>query len=257
LHRSAVESAVTHREFRNLSASHIQRTMSLSKGMLLGPYEALAPIGAGGTGEVYKARDPRLGREVAVKVLSSEMTRRPDLRERFDRGARAVSCLNHPHICTLHDIGRHDGIDFVVMEYLEGETLAQRLEHGPLSLAETLRYAIDIASALDAAFHMGVTYRDLTPANVMLTKSGAKLLDSRAKLLDFGLARINVRGSTHRAETAALTTEGTIVGTVQYMAAEQLEGKDADVRTIFLLLAWCSTKCSQAGRRLRAKARPV
>ena len=157
--------------------------MPISPGARLGSYEVLSLLGAGGMGEVYKARDTRLDRTVAIKVLPSHLADRPQLRERFEREARTISSLNHPHICTLYDIGQQDGIHFLVMEYLEGETLAQRLAKGPLPLDQVLRYAIEIADALDKAHRQGVTHRDLKPGNIMLTKAGAKLLD-------FGLAKL-------------------------------------------------------------------
>src|SRR5256885_2075086 len=144
---------------------------SLTSGSRLGPYEILQRIGAGGMGEVYKARDTRLDRTIAIKVLPTHLAQRPDLRERFEREARAVSSLNHPHICTLYDVGQHEGADFLVMEYLEGETLEARLSKGPLPLEQALRCAIDIADALAAAHRAGITHRDLKPGNVMLTKS--------------------------------------------------------------------------------------
>jgi serine/threonine protein kinase len=154
----------------------------LSKGTKLGPYEIIAPIGAGGMGEVYSARDTRLDREVAIKVLPSHLSSDPALRERFDREARAISKLNHPNVCTLYDVGHQDGIDFIVMEYLEGETLADALMRGPLPLRQVYRYAREIADALDKAHRLGIVHRDLKPGNIMLTKSGAKVLD-------FGLAK--------------------------------------------------------------------
>ena len=144
--------------------------MSLESGKQLGPYEVLAPLGAGGMGEVYRARDTRLDRTVAMKVLPSELSANPDLRERLEREARAISGLAHPHICTLYDVGQDDGIDYLVMEYLEGETLAERLQKGPLPLEQALKCAIEIAEALDAAHRQGVVHRDLKPGNVMLTK---------------------------------------------------------------------------------------
>ena len=206
--------------------------MAVSPGKNLGPYEILSPLGAGGMGEVYKARDTRLDRIVAIKVLPSHLADKPQLRERFEREARTVASLNHPHICVLHDIGEQDGIHFLVMEYLEGETLADRLAKGPLPLEQVLRYAIEISDALDKAHRHGVTHRDLKPGNIMLTKVGAKLLD-------FGLAKL--RSETARGvpfsqlPTAkdSLTVEGTILGTLQYMAPEQVEGKvdDVDART--------------------------
>src|ERR1035437_19155 len=156
--------------------------MALASGRRLGPYEILSAIGAGGMGEVYKARDTRLDRIVAIKVLPAHLADRPELRERFEREARVVASLNHPHICTLYDIGHQDGIDYLVMEYLEGETLATRLMKGPLPLEQVLQYAIEIADALDKAHRKGITYRDLKPGNVMLTKSGTKLLDFGKKL---------------------------------------------------------------------------
>jgi serine/threonine protein kinase len=202
----------------------------LNAGLLLGPYEIIGPLGAGGMGEVYRARDTRLGRDVAIKVLPAHLSANPELRARFEREARAISRLNHPHICTLHDIGHHEGIDYLVMECLEGETLAARLGKGPLPPAEVLRYGIEIASALDGAHRGGIVHRDLKPGNVMLTKGGAKLMD-------FGLARATGLAPAARALTESptasrpLTAEGTIVGTFQYMAPEQLEGKEADART--------------------------
>src|SRR6266404_9888083 len=203
--------------------------MSAKTGTRFGPYQILTSIGAGGMGEVYRARDTRLNRIVAIKVLPTHLADRSELRERFERAARTIASLNHPHICTLFDIGQQDGIDYLVMEYLEGETLAHRLKKGALPLDQTLRYGIEIASALDAAHRKSITHRDLKPGNVMLTKSGTKLLD-------FGLARMHARGQTAggsavATQTEPMTAEGTIIGTLQYMAPEQLEGKDADERT--------------------------
>jgi eukaryotic-like serine/threonine-protein kinase len=204
--------------------------MSVSTGTRLGPYEIIAAIGAGGMGEVYRARDTRLDRIVAIKVLPTHLAGRAVLRERFEREAKTIASLNHPHICTLYDTGHQDDIDFLVMEYIEGETLAQRLQKGPLPLDQVLRYAIEIADALDKAHRKGITHRDLKPGNIMLTKTGAKLLD-------FGLAKLRqeVAPATPFSElpTAnnAITAEGTILGTLQYMAPEQVEGKEADART--------------------------
>src|SRR5690242_9614048 len=147
--------------------------MALTSGTKLGPYEILAPIGAGGMGEVYRARDTRLERTVAIKVLSSALSSNTDLKQRFEREAKAISQLQHPHICTLHDIGHHDGTDFLVMEYLEGETLARRLERGPLPTTELLRTGIEISNALMKAHQRGILHRDLKPGNIMLTKAGA------------------------------------------------------------------------------------
>src|ERR1700682_5403036 len=204
--------------------------MPILPGRRLGPYEILSAIGAGGMGEVYRARDTRLDRIVAIKVLPTHLADRTELRERFEREARTIASLNHPHICTLHDIGQQDGVDFLVMEYLEGETLAQRLVKGPLSLDQVLQYAIEIADALDKAHRKGVTHRDLKPGNIMLTKSGTKLLD-------FGLAKLKqeVAPTTPVSQlptmTKAIRGEGTILGTLQYMAPEQVEAKEVDART--------------------------
>ena len=203
--------------------------MPLQPGTTLGPYEILSPLGAGGMGEVYKARDTRLDRTVAIKVLPEHVATDPDLKQRFEREAKTISSLNHPHICTLYDIGSQDGIDFLVMEYLEGDTLAQRLEKGALPLEQALKVAIEIADALDKAHRQGITHRDLKPGNIMLTKAGAKLLD-------FGLAKLKAPEqaaglSALPTQASGLTQEGTILGTLQYMAPEQLEGKEADART--------------------------
>src|SRR5262245_29285994 len=155
--------------------------MSISVGTKLGPYRIEAPIGAGGMGEVYRAKDTRLDRTVAVKVLPNELSSKPGLRQRFEREARTIASLNHPHICSLYDVGQQDGVDFLVMEYLEGETLAEQLSHGPMKTDQLLRYAIQIADALGKAHRQGFVHRDLKPGNIMLTRAGVKLLD-------FGLA---------------------------------------------------------------------
>jgi Tol biopolymer transport system component len=209
--------------------------MPLLVGALLGPYQIVSPIGAGGMGEVYRARDTRLDREVAIKVLPAHGAGREDLQQRFEREARAISSLHHPHICSLYDIGLQDGAPYLVMELLDGEPLDKRIERGALPLEEALRIAIQIADALDQAHCKGVVHRDLKPGNVMLTATGAKLLD-------FGLAKAiePQRGaatlSSLPTQTKALTTEGTILGTLSYMAPEQLEGKEVDARTdIFAL----------------------
>jgi len=205
--------------------------MALTSGTRLGPYEILSAIGAGGMGEVYRARDTRLNRIVAVKVLPTHLADRSELRERFEREARTIASLNHPHICTLFDIGQQDGIDYIVMEYLEGETLAQRLHKGSLPLEQVLQYAIEIADALDKEHRRGVTHRDLKPGNIMLTKTGTKLLDFGLAKLKQGVAPANVQLSQLPTATDPLTAHGSIVGTLQYMAPEQLEGKEVDART--------------------------
>src|SRR5882762_9393264 len=204
--------------------------MALTSGTRLGPYEILAPLGAGGMGEVYRARDTRLERKVAIKILPSHHSENPTLRQRFEREAKAISSLNHPHICVLYDIGNQDGIQFLVMECVEGETLAKRLEKGPLPLEQMLKYGTQIADALDKAHRTGVVHRDLKPGNVMLTGSGAKLLD-------FGLEKAApplAAGETLTAaatRTTPVTQQGTIVGTFQYMSPEQVEGKEVDARS--------------------------
>ena len=203
--------------------------MSLSTGDRLGPYAIEAPLGAGGMGEVYRATDTRLDRSVAVKVLTQQVAANPEARERFEREARAVAALSHPHICMLHDVGTQDGTDYLVMELLGGESAAARLERGALPLDEALSIGIAIADALDAAHRQGIVHRDLKPGNVMLTPDGVKLLD-------FGLAKLAAGGREPGADeaatrTAALTGEGTILGTLHYMSPEQLDGKPADARS--------------------------
>jgi serine/threonine protein kinase len=205
--------------------------MALSAGTKLGPYQITDQIGAGGMGEVYSATDTRLDRTVAIKVLPDHLATDPQRRERFEREAKAVSSLNHPHICTLHDVGEQDGTYFLVMELVEGDTLEQRLQKGRLPLDQVLEYAIQIADALDKAHRQGVVHRDLKPGNIMVTKSGVKLLD-------FGLAKlkgddgpVSPMSQMPTQGTAPLTAEGTILGTLQYMAPEQLEGLEADSRT--------------------------
>jgi eukaryotic-like serine/threonine-protein kinase len=205
--------------------------MPILPGRRLGPYEILTAIGAAGMGEVYKARDTRLDRTVAIKVLPTHLAGRAELRERFDREAKTIASLNHPHICTLYDTGHQDDIDFLVMEYLEGETLAQRLLKGPLPLVQVLQFAIEISDALDKAHRKGVTHRDLKPGNIMLTKSGTKLLDFGLAKLKQEVAPANVPLSDLPTAKDPLTAQGTIIGTLQYMAPEQLEGKEVDART--------------------------
>jgi len=203
--------------------------MVLAEGSRLGPYDILMPLGAGGMGEVYKARDSRLDRTVAIKILPEALTADRQFRERLDREARMISQLDHPHICALHDVGEQDGTAYLVMPYLEGETLADRLTKGALPLDQALQYAIQIADALASTHKAGIVHRDLKPGNIMLTKSGAKLLD-------FGLAKtsapaLSSANLSKLPTTPPMTQQGTILGTLQYMAPEQLEGKDADART--------------------------
>jgi Tol biopolymer transport system component len=208
--------------------------MTIAAGTKLGPYEIIAPIGAGGMGEVYRARDTRLDRTVAVKVLPSHLSENPEAKQRFDREARAISSLNHPNICTLFDVGHQDGVDYLVMEYLDGETLADRLAKGALPTEQVLKIGIEICEGLERAHRTGVVHRDLKPGNIMLTKSGAKLMD-------FGLAKAAApavspaTGLTMTMSTPAagqpLTAHGSIMGTFHYMSPEQAEGKDADVRS--------------------------
>ncbi len=202
--------------------------MTLAAGSRLGPYEVLSPLGAGGMGEVYKARDTRLERTVAVKVLPQHLSSSPEVRQRFEREAKTISQLSHPHICALYDVGNQDGIEYLVMEYLEGDTLADRLSKGPLPLEQTLRFGMEIADALDRAHRQGIVHRDLKPGNIMITRSGVKLLD-------YGLAKALAPPSPASNLTALptetpLTEQGAILGTLQYMAPEQLEGKEADAR---------------------------
>jgi TolB-like protein/predicted Ser/Thr protein kinase/Tfp pilus assembly protein PilF len=217
-----------HRCGESIRKSIIARIQNFTR---LGPYEIVAALGAGGMGEVYRARDTRLDRDVAIKVLPAHLSSSAKLRERFDREARAISRLNHPHVCTLYDVGHQDGVDYLVMEYLEGETLADAIARGPLPLHQALSVAIDVAGALDTAHRLGIVHRDLKPGNIMLTKSGAKVLD-------FGLAKYEPQslGPDEATQQKPLTEEGTLLGTVPYMAPEQLEARDADARTdIFAL----------------------
>src|SRR5689334_21171572 len=245
--------------------------MPFTVGTRLGPYEILSPIGAGGMGEVYKARDTRLDRIVAVKVMTQQRTS-PEERQRFEREAKTISQLSHPHICALYDVGREGETDYLVMEYLEGQPLSDRLARGPLPLEQTLRYGIEITDALDNAHRAGIVHRDLKPPNVMLTKDGVKLLD-------FGLAKAIATASrpsevsalpTETEQSGDLTREGMILGTLPYMAPEQLEGKRADERTdIFALGATLyematgtrafpgSTRASLISAILRDEPKPV
>src|SRR5690349_4015092 len=219
--------------------------MALVAGTRLGPYEIVAPIGSGGMGDVYRARDTRLDRTVAIKVLNSALVASPDLKARFEREARAISQLNHPNICTLHDVGHDGGTDYLVMEFIEGESLADRLRKGPLPTTDVVKIGCEIAEALDRAHRAGIVHRDLKPGNVMLTKAGAKLLD-------FGLAKPTAIGAAASGaapllstaitltspspQHSPLTQQGALVGTVQYMSPEQIQGIEADARSdIFAL----------------------
>jgi serine/threonine protein kinase len=213
--------------------------MALSSGTKLGPYEIQSPLGAGGMGEVYRARDTRLDRTVAVKILPSHLSETLEAKQRFDREARAISSLNHSSICTLYDVGHQGGVDYLVMEFLEGETLADRLRKGPLAAEQLLKYANEICEGLEKAHKTGVIHRDLKPGNIMLTKTGAKLMD-------FGLAKTTPAEAPHASSLAMtssgplpaqpLTAQGTVLGTFQYMSPEQVEGREADARSdIFAL----------------------
>jgi Tol biopolymer transport system component/predicted Ser/Thr protein kinase len=212
--------------------------MALTTGSKLGPYQILGAAGAGGMGEVYRARDTRLERTVAIKVLPEQFSQNPDLKQRFEREARAISSLNHPNICTLYDVGHQDGVDYLVMEYIEGESLAARLIRGPLPVEQTLKTGTEIAEALEKAHRQGIVHRDLKPGNVMLTRTGAKLLD-------FGLAKpqggakpgsVLTQALTESGPATPITQQGHIVGTFQYMSPEQVEGNEADARSdIFAL----------------------
>jgi serine/threonine protein kinase/Tol biopolymer transport system component len=216
--------------------------MGLSPGTRLGPYEIAAPLGAGGMGEVYRARDTRLDRTVAIKILRSSLASSPELKQRFEREARAISQLNHPHICTLYDVGHENGTDFLVMEFLEGESLADRVRRGALPLADVVEIGIEVAEALDKAHRAGILHRDLKPGNIMLTKTGAKLLDfGLAKPLNAMAPAASGSGSapsftaaptlTGPSPVSPLTTQGTVLGTIQYMSPEQIRGKEADARS--------------------------
>src|ERR1017187_4392365 len=207
--------------------------MGLATGTKLGPYDIQSPLGAGGMGEVYQARDTRIDRTVAIKILPTQVSQDSDAKQRFDRVARAISSLNHPNICILYDVGTQDGISYIVMEYLQGQTLADRLDKGPLPFGQLLKYAIDICEGLDRAHRSGVIHRDLKPGNIMLTKTGAKLMD-------FGLAKSvaiaaslvsNFTATSFTPASHPLTMQGTVVGTLQYISPEQIEGKEADARS--------------------------
>src|SRR5579864_1158374 len=218
--------------------------MPLPSGSKLGPYEIQSALGAGGMGEVYRARDTRLDRTVAIKILPAHLSSNAELKARFEREARAVSSLNHPHICHLYDVGSQDGTAFLVMEYLQGESLADRLRKGPLPLKQALEVGIQISEALAAAHRAGILHRDLKPGNVMLTANGAKLLDfglaKNAPTLS-GTSAAAISGMTPSTPTMTiadlsspsqgLTQRGTVLGTFQYMAPEVLQGAEADARS--------------------------
>jgi len=223
--------------------------MALSPGTRLGPYEIVSLLGAGGMGEVFRARDTRLDRTVAIKVLPQQLAADPNLRERFEREARAISSLQHPNICALFDVGHQDpstgsgqAVDYLVLEYLEGETLAERLARGDakriaLQPHEALKIAVEICDALDKAHRSGIIHRDLKPANIFLVRTGGASAPPIAKLLDFGLAKsaapvVATSGLSMLPTTPPnVTAQGTILGTFQYMAPEQIEGVEADART--------------------------
>lgn len=204
--------------------------MGLPSGTKLGPYEIQSPLGTGGMGEVYRALDTRLDRTVAVKILPSYLSENPEAKQRFDREARTISSLNHPNICTLHDVGYQDGIDYLVMEYLEGETLADRLQRGALEITQILKVSLEIVDALEKAHKRGLVHRDLKPANIFLTQDG------HAKLLDFGLAKscqahldgTATEDSPITVSEAQLTSTGLAVGTIAYMSPEQARGQSID-----------------------------
>ena len=215
--------------------------MTLTSGTKLGPYEIQSPLGAGGMGEVYRARDTRLDRTVAIKILPAHLSDNPEAKQRFDREARAISSLNHANICTLYDVGSQNGTDFLVMEHLEGETLADRLAKGPLPLAQVLKYGIEICQGLEKAHRHGIIHRDLKPGNIMLTKSGAKLMDFGLAKPELAMAAGTKGPSTPSTPTmnlasltsapSPLTQKGSIVGTFQYLSPEVLHGTEADARS--------------------------
>jgi serine/threonine protein kinase len=200
--------------------------VSLTPAMRLGPYEILSPLGAGGMGEVYKARDTKLGREVAIKVLPDRLAADPAALERFEREARAVAALSHPNILGIYDLGRHDGSTYAVMELLVGETLRERLAEGALPQRKALEYGLQTAHGLAAAHEKGIVHRDLKPENIFITTDG------RLKILDFGLAKVAVSTDDEtKSPTVAATEPGTVMGTVGYMSPEQVRGLDADHRS--------------------------
>ena len=226
--------------------------MAVTSGTKFGPYEIQSSLGAGGMGEVYRARDTRLDRTVAIKVLPDQFSQNPDLKQRFEREARAISSLNHPHICTLYDVGHQDGTDYLVMEYLEGESLAARLARGALPLRETLRIGMEVADALEKAHRGGIVHRDLKPGNIMLTKSGAKLLD-------FGLAKsahtpvsVTAFSDAVTSPVSPATVQGTFWGRSSTCRRSRLQGRTPMPAATSSPWARCSTRWPPGGAPSRA-----
>ncbi|MGH7725854.1 MAG: serine/threonine-protein kinase [Candidatus Eiseniibacteriota bacterium] len=230
--------------------------MTLATGTRLGGYEILGPLGSGGMGEVYRARDLRLGRDVAIKVLPQDVASNPDRLARFEREARTVAALNHPNIVTLFSVEDLDGVRFLTMELVEGQVLSDFVAPSGLSLSRVLEYAIPLSEALVAAHEKGVVHRDLKPGNVMVSREG------RVKVLDFGLAKINGEGATRPDSLAAtvkplVSEDGHVLGTVPYMAPEQVRGERADARSDVFALGSSSTSLRPAAARLRGRRRPT
>src|SRR5437879_12519839 len=239
--------------------------MALTAGTKLGPYEILAMLGAGGMGEVYRALDTRLDRTVEVKVLASHLSSSPELKQRMEREAKAISSLNHRHICHLYDIGSQDGTDYMVMEFLEGETLAERLRKGAMPLNEIFKTGIAVAEALAVAHRQGLVHRDLKPGNIMLTEGGAKLMDlGLAKPLGprntstgpgAAPALTATAPSTGPSPLSPLTTAGSIIGTIQYMSPERIGGKEADARSDIFAFGAVLYEMATGRRALQGKSR--
>src|SRR6516162_777380 len=241
--------------------------MALSAGTKLGPYEIVSPLGAGGMGEVYRAKDTRLDRTVAVKILPEHLAANSEARQRFEREARSISALNHPNICVLHDIGSQNGTSYLVMEFVEGETLDERLQRGPLPLKQALTYGIQICEALEKAHRAGIVHRDLKPGNIMLTAAGAKLLDfglakpfvaiaaksaSSSDLQMTSAATLSLTALTSKA--SPLTQQGSVVGTFQFMAPEVLQGKEADARSDIFSLGCVLYEMISGGKGFQGKS---